>query len=46
MTDTEYDNMAAIDAAITEVAATLYQELMEANTEPKETELPESSRDA
>ena len=43
---TEADTMAAIDAAITEVAATLNQELREANTEPEETELPEVARDA
>ena len=44
--DIEDDDMAAIDATIADVAATLDQELREANTEPKETELPESSRDA
>ena len=38
--------MAAIDAKIVEVAATLDQKLREANAEPEETELPESARDA
>ena len=44
--DTEADDMTAIDSAIEEVSATLYQELRDPNTEPEETELPESARDA
>ena len=38
--------MAAIDAAIAEVSATLNQDPREANTEPEENELPEAARDA
>ena len=38
--------MAAIDAKIVEVAATLDQKLREANAEPEETESPEAARDA
>ena len=44
--DTEVEDMAAIDAAISEVAATLDQELMKTNAEPEETESTEASRDA
>ena len=46
MPDTEADDMAAIDAVIAEVATTLDQDLMRANAEPEETELPDAYRDA
>ena len=45
VTDTEDDNMAAIDAAIMEVVATLNQELRETNVEPEETYFPEADKD-
>ena len=43
--DIEAYDMAVIDATIEELAATLDQELREANAKPEETELPEADMD-